>query len=236
MILNTTEQWDLFYAHACSNFQPAVYRRPERYRERLAVIIEDIEQSCSKLQALPARFREIREKAKTLRDGHLNLITIESARANLKEAKQGSKMGSRIALLTYVTVFYLPLALCTSMWSINDIFGTGVLGFCIVTSAVSLLTYSITILLLNLDVKKYVKARRGARGDKGLIAVPLSPELSPRSPEGSGDLEQQMTASTAFKTPASITERESTIKRRLLSSLFGRKKAGINDQEKGGIL
>ena len=83
----------------------------------------------------------------------------------MKEARESRILAENVKLLTYVTIFYLPLAFCTvsypnplnkavlivpqSMWAINNMFGTGTRGFVIITSLIALGTYAVVFGLLH---------------------------------------------------------------------------------------
>jgi hypothetical protein len=62
------------------------------------------------------------------------------------ESRASTRLGENVKLLTYVSIFYLPLAFCTSLWSTADTFGFDRLAY--VTAIVALATY---ILVFNLN-------------------------------------------------------------------------------------
>ncbi len=122
--------------------------------------------ALAKLEALRARFALKREEAVALRDGLFNASTV-------MESRISTKLGQNIKLLTWVSIFFLPLSFCTvstsrfpfafpptvshelnvvnivgqSLWSISDeLFSMSALAATM--PAVAILTYIISI---NLD-------------------------------------------------------------------------------------
>jgi hypothetical protein len=143
--------------------------------------IHEIDKHTEELQYSIKRFEAMRERAKALRDGvgadicsnHDFSLTIGQIfnLTSAREARESTLLGKNVEILTYLTVFYLPLAFCTvsstlfphppsvegirllttlkqSMWAINDMFGTGTRGYAIITVVISLGTYIVTIGLL----------------------------------------------------------------------------------------
>lgn len=119
------------------------------------------EGALAKLEALRVRFTQKREEAVALRDGLFNASAV-------MESRMSTKLGENIKLLTFVSIFFLPLSFCTvsfslfaplqcvgsdadkkkSLWSVNDeIFSLTALAATM--PVLSVLTYIIT---LRLDV------------------------------------------------------------------------------------
>ncbi|KAH6666872.1 hypothetical protein B0J14DRAFT_704932 [Halenospora varia] len=90
-------------------------------------------------------FMSMRDRARSLRDGIFALTSVT-------EAREARLLGENARLLTYVTVFYLPLSFCTSMWAINEMFGAGTRGFAIITSVITFVTYLSVFCLTKLVV------------------------------------------------------------------------------------
>ncbi|KAF7853834.1 uncharacterized protein EAF02_011824 [Botrytis sinoallii] len=86
------------------------------------------------------KINDKREEAIDMRDGLFNVSVVMESRA-------ATKSGENVKLLTFVSIFFLPLSFCMSVWSINDgIFSLRLLE--IVTIVVGLSTYFI---VFNLD-------------------------------------------------------------------------------------
>ncbi|PMD50854.1 uncharacterized protein K444DRAFT_576582 [Hyaloscypha bicolor E] len=92
------------------------------------------------LENIKKEFNEQRTKAIALRDGLFSASAVMESRAS-------TRLGENVKLLTYVSIFYLPLAFCTSIWSTTDTFGYHNLAYTMV--AVGLLTY---LIVFNLNL------------------------------------------------------------------------------------
>jgi hypothetical protein len=96
--------------------------------------------ALQKLEAFKKGFRNKQDEAKALRDGLFSASAVMESRA-------ATLLGQNIKLLTYVSIFFLPISICTSFWSVNDsIFSLSALAA--VVPIVALSTY---IIVLNLD-------------------------------------------------------------------------------------
>lgn len=134
---------------------PPAGRSPRDFEARL----RKQEGALAKLEALRVRFTQKREEAVALRDGLFNASAV-------MESRMSTKLGENIKLLTFVSIFFLPLSFCTvsflvfsqrmgididekqSLWSVNDeIFSLTALAATM--PVLSVLTYVIT---LRLDV------------------------------------------------------------------------------------
>ncbi|THV46490.1 hypothetical protein BGAL_0382g00090 [Botrytis galanthina] len=65
------------------------------------------------LTRLQRRFNDQRELTKDLRDGLFNASAVMESRAS-------TRLGENVRLLTFVSIFFLPLSFTMSIWSIND--------------------------------------------------------------------------------------------------------------------
>jgi hypothetical protein len=63
------------------------------------------------------------------------------------ESRAATRLGENVKLLTYVSIFYLPLAFCAAIWSINQSYSF--LHFGITTVAIALTTY---LMVANLEI------------------------------------------------------------------------------------
>lgn len=89
--------------------------------------------TLQKLESLEARFRLKREEAVALRDGLFSASTVIDSRASIQ-------LGQNVKLLTFVSIFFLPLSFCASIWSINNTLFS-MTAFAIVTPLIGISTY-----------------------------------------------------------------------------------------------
>ena len=103
--------------------------------------LRSAETEVSKLLGIRNSLEKHLERTKLLRDGLFNASAVIESRA-------ASDLGFNVKLLTYVSVFYLPLSFCTSLWSTTDTFNFKTLA--IVMSLVAFSTYAIVFNLEHL--------------------------------------------------------------------------------------
>ncbi|KAK0655942.1 hypothetical protein B0T16DRAFT_23449 [Cercophora newfieldiana] len=134
-VTDNIRQVDRFAAFLRANPPPTSRNSRDfsaRIRKQYAALI--------KLEALRVRFANKREEAVALRDGLFNASAVI-------ESRMSTKLGENIKLLTFVSIFFLPLSFCTSLWSVNDdIFPLS--AFVVTMPVLSICTYVIS---LNLD-------------------------------------------------------------------------------------
>ncbi|KAI0118811.1 ankyrin repeat-containing domain protein [Nemania sp. FL0031] len=83
----------------------------------------------------------------TIRD----LLQIEFAWASITEARISTKLGQNVMLLTYVSIFYLPLGFCAALWAIPDITDSATkVPFVITSAIVGLVTLLVAFNLENI--------------------------------------------------------------------------------------
>jgi hypothetical protein len=77
------------------------------------------------------------------------------------ESRAATRLGENVKLLTYVSIFYLPLAFCAGLWSINNSYS--IPHFIITTTVIALTNY---LLVANLEavVTFCTSLYRSARG------------------------------------------------------------------------
>ncbi|KAG8528932.1 uncharacterized protein KY384_006621 [Bacidia gigantensis] len=97
------------------------------------------ERHCTVLQNQRDTFRQKLAATKALRDALFNASAVIESRAS-------TRLGEHVKLLTFVSIFFLPLAFTTSLWSVNDKFSSSVLTYVIIL--VALTTYSV---MFNID-------------------------------------------------------------------------------------
>ncbi|KUJ12897.1 uncharacterized protein LY89DRAFT_196587 [Mollisia scopiformis] len=98
--------------------------------------LDEIDASVQVIEKLRQDFDTMGKRAESMNTAIFNLTSV-------KEARESRCLNENVRLLTYATVFFLPLSFCTSMWSINDMFGSGIKGFAIVTTIFAIITYAI---------------------------------------------------------------------------------------------
>jgi len=102
------------------------WHTPERRRKEMIKMIHYVEVSKRRLEQSLRRFQALREQAKTVRDGvcrlhpklyHrtnssqlFSLASVMKAKQSRLLGEQSRQLGEHVMLLTYVTIFYLPLA------------------------------------------------------------------------------------------------------------------------------
>ncbi|KAL6720536.1 hypothetical protein ACLMJK_002460 [Lecanora helva] len=84
------------------------------------------------LQNQRESFRQKLTSTKALRDALFNASAVIESRAS-------TRLGENVKLLTFVSIFFLPLAFTTSLWSVNDKFSIHTLIYVIII--VALFTY-----------------------------------------------------------------------------------------------
>ncbi|KAK3355286.1 hypothetical protein B0H65DRAFT_416578 [Neurospora tetraspora] len=97
------------------------------------------------LENLKKRFDEISESVRALRDGLFNASA-------LMESRSATRLGQNVQLLTYVSIFYLPLGFCAALWAVPNIdqFNTRK-AFIIATCLVSLVTLTVVFNMGNIS-------------------------------------------------------------------------------------
>ncbi|KAL9102390.1 MAG: hypothetical protein Q9163_002456 [Psora crenata] len=118
------------------------------------------------LQAQRESFRQKLSAIRGLRDALFNASAVIESRAS-------TRLGENVKLLTFVSIFFLPLAFITSLWSINDKFSTSALIYVILIVALAtyLVMFNINSLvqglgrLYNMQKTRLVHAMKNDRKD-----------------------------------------------------------------------
>ena len=118
------------------------------------------------LQNQRESFRQKLTATKALRDALFNASAVIESRAS-------TRLGENVKLLTFVSIFFLPLAFTTSLWSVNDKFSFTVLIYVIILVALStyLIMFNINSLaqgfsrIYDVEKKKIVRAMKRDRND-----------------------------------------------------------------------
>ncbi|KAF7535560.1 hypothetical protein G7054_g5267 [Neopestalotiopsis clavispora] len=102
---------------------------------------EELEQGLEDIQA---QFRAKIETVQSLREGLFNASA-------LMESRSSTKLGQNVQLLTYVSIFYLPLGFCAALWAIPDITDSATkIPFVLTACVVGFVTYAIVFNLGNI--------------------------------------------------------------------------------------
>ncbi|KAF3481477.1 uncharacterized protein GIQ15_04236 [Arthroderma uncinatum] len=97
------------------------------------------ESEIRRLNQLDAKFKGLLDRTQKLRDGLFSASSVIESRA-------ATDLGQNVKLLTYVSIFYMPIAVSAAIWSINSDYSKKVFG--IVTVLIAMATY---ILVANLN-------------------------------------------------------------------------------------
>jgi len=112
--------------------------------QRLQSLDRDAEGIRLNLQDLRSNFKSQLETVK----GLLDVLFKASA---LIESKNATKLGDNVRLLTYVSIFYLPLAFCAALWAVPNINQSNIRHPFIITAViVGVVTYLIVFNLENI--------------------------------------------------------------------------------------
>ncbi|KFX88584.1 hypothetical protein O988_08965 [Pseudogymnoascus sp. VKM F-3808] len=76
--------------------------------------MEDFRQACKNLEGIHDQLVKKRDEMKVLRDGLFSASSV-------MESRQSRILGENVQLLAFVTIFFLPLAFSTSLWSIPGV-------------------------------------------------------------------------------------------------------------------
>ncbi|KAJ6779951.1 hypothetical protein PWT90_06597 [Aphanocladium album] len=111
---------------------------------RLQKLDAETENVRQGLEYLRAEFKAKQIKVQGLRDGLFNASA-------LMESRSSTRLGMNVQLLTYVSIFYLPLAFCAALWAIPNITDGGTRSPFIATAIlVGAATYAIVFNLENI--------------------------------------------------------------------------------------
>jgi hypothetical protein len=112
--------------------------------QRLEALAKEADGLCEALNNLRSQFQSQLETVKALRDG------LFSASA-LNESRASTRLGQNVQLLTYVSIFYLPLAFCAALWTVPNITDGGTRKPLIITAVIiGFVTYIIVFNLENI--------------------------------------------------------------------------------------
>ncbi|KAL2024984.1 hypothetical protein VTK56DRAFT_3683 [Thermocarpiscus australiensis] len=104
-------------------------------RQQLLSLAADTDNACATLESLKTKFQNQLDTTKTRREGLFNASA-------LIESRSSTRLAENVRLLTYVSIFYLPLAFCAALWAIPNINDHGTrTAFIIAAVIVSVVTH-----------------------------------------------------------------------------------------------
>ncbi|KAL8937963.1 MAG: hypothetical protein Q9216_004149 [Gyalolechia sp. 2 TL-2023] len=139
MISATIHAWEEYRAGYVEPYLNIGTLIPSDERKAILSIVSKIEKTLQNLGYIEEKFVRQKGKSVALRDGLF-------AASSVRESKTSSRLAENIKLLTYVSIFYLPLTFCVSIWSTSDTLGYTAMA--ITTVTVGLATY---LIVLNLN-------------------------------------------------------------------------------------
>ncbi|KAM3073560.1 hypothetical protein ACMFMG_004548 [Clarireedia jacksonii] len=157
VLSDNIKQWDLYYEArirvllelenieerlAAASLYPPYAGEGELRLRNFRKSIRECQNHRESLVGLREDFQRKLDSANALRDGLFNASALVESRAS-------TRLGENVKLLTYVSIFYLPLAFCAAIWAIPDIQSSSVnMPFIIMTVIVGVMTYAVA---LNMD-------------------------------------------------------------------------------------
>ncbi|THV54254.1 hypothetical protein BGAL_0031g00280 [Botrytis galanthina] len=116
----------------------------ENSRKKIQNLAKEIDVQVESLINWQSQFKHQQETAQAYRDGLFNASALMESRAS-------TRLGENVKLLTYVSIFYLPLAFCAALWAIPNITSSGTRSpFILTTILVGFVTYMIVFNLGNI--------------------------------------------------------------------------------------
>ncbi|KAK5993904.1 hypothetical protein PT974_07342 [Cladobotryum mycophilum] len=135
-------QWNDFWA--AQEMPLRDLARHERTENELKRRVQFIGDRIKRLEEYKKRFMENLDKVRT----HGNSLFNASA---VVESRASTRLGENVEILTYVSIFYLPLSFCAALWSINESYSRSYLS--LVTILVTIATFIVVANLYNV-IKK----------------------------------------------------------------------------------
>ncbi|KAN0101374.1 hypothetical protein V8E51_011884 [Hyaloscypha variabilis] len=111
-------------------------------KKEFEILVKQGQNQRGALENIRTRFKNKLDTVKTLRDGLFNASALVESRAS-------TRLGQNVKLLTYVSIFYLPLAFCAALWAIPNIQDKATkIPFIVTAILVGFITYAI---VFNMD-------------------------------------------------------------------------------------
>ncbi|CCC12547.1 hypothetical protein SMACR_06955 [Sordaria macrospora] len=112
--------------------------------EHAQILLKEGERSRQGLEDIQAEFGAKIGMVQTLRDGLFNASA-------LIESRSSTRLGQNVQLLTYISIFYLPLGFCVAPWAVPNINDNKTrIPFITTTSLVCLITFTVVFNLNNI--------------------------------------------------------------------------------------
>ncbi|TGO34102.1 hypothetical protein BHYA_0212g00060 [Botrytis hyacinthi] len=99
----------------------------EDSQKKIKNLANKIDMEVESLINWQSQFKHQQETAQAYRDGLFNASALMESRAS-------TRLGENVKLLTYVSIFYLPLAFCAALWAIPNITSSGTRSPFIITT------------------------------------------------------------------------------------------------------
>ncbi|TGO44491.1 hypothetical protein BOTNAR_0812g00010 [Botryotinia narcissicola] len=116
----------------------------EDSQKKIKNLANKIDMEVESLINWQSQFKHQQETAQAYRDGLFNASALMESRAS-------TRLGENVKLLTYVSIFYLPLVFCAALWAIPNITSSGTRSpFILTTILVGFVTYMIVFNLGNI--------------------------------------------------------------------------------------
>ncbi|ETS81000.1 hypothetical protein PFICI_06002 [Pestalotiopsis fici W106-1] len=140
------------------NIQQSRLFRKGRIQPVLQALSSSPTQDAMRLQELDKKVDELEQSLGDLRTQFQSkILTVQGLREGLfnasalMESRSSTRLGQNVQLLTYVSIFYLPLGFCTALWAIPNISESATkVPFVITASLVGFVTYAIVFNLGNI--------------------------------------------------------------------------------------
>jgi hypothetical protein len=107
-------------------------------------LVNEVDSTAEVIKDIQQRMKDRLDTVQALRDGLFNASA-------LMESRISTRLGENVKLLTYVSIFYLPLGFCAALWAVPNIMeSTTRTPFIITSVAVAAVTYLIVFNIGNL--------------------------------------------------------------------------------------
>ncbi|KAL9000472.1 MAG: hypothetical protein Q9188_005672 [Gyalolechia gomerana] len=146
MISATVHTWEEYKAGYVEPYLKAGMSISPDERRSIQKMVSNIERTIQKFGHIERKFAGQRAKSVALRDGLFAASSVRESKISSRLAESSARLAENIKLLTYVSIFYLPLTFCVSIWSTSDTLGYSAMA--VTTVTVGLVTY---LVVLNLN-------------------------------------------------------------------------------------
>ncbi|KAF2841242.1 hypothetical protein M501DRAFT_1029361 [Patellaria atrata CBS 101060] len=119
------------------------HRSPKCFKDRKRSVLR-----CKKIKDLIPVFSHQQERARELRDALFSVSGVVETRLSIRLAEN-------VRLLTFVSIFYLPLGFCASLWDTTDFFQSGSSGMLLLAMGIIRAGTLLIIFNINHSVNKF---------------------------------------------------------------------------------